>query len=168
MLGLFEYYLTVLSDEIYRTSKDVKLDSKEQYKTKILRFYDKSMCIFIVLILICVFVMYLAISTLLYIVGGSQTSKFVMQFAVFGYAMLGVVLLNTLYSFYLYRVKHIIIGYTIGISINLCVGFYLSRTFGYEFAIFGFVLGALFLAIFTTITTRKMFGNFAYFYYSAF
>lgn len=97
----------------------------------------------------------------------NQITNFVFLLAAPGYVMLSIALLNSVYLFCLSQPAPVNRALMLALFIDIMVGFILSRTVAYHFAVFGFLAGMLFFMILTTRAVDKVFTRVDYAYYRA-
>lgn len=97
-----------------------------------------------------------------------QPTTYIFFVAAFSYFLLVNSLMNILFMFSLSR--HHIPVKSIGYALfwNFFIGIILSRAFGYEYAVFGLLVGSLVLWVMTYRSIRTMFERLDYYYYSAY
>lgn len=88
--------------------------------------------------------------------------------ASFGYIFLVIGLLNSLFFFTLNRPEFVMYSMIGSLVVNCIVGFVCSRTFGFEYATIGLIVGAITFAVSTGLIARRFFKHLDYFYYSAY
>ncbi len=92
----------------------------------------------------------------------------VFYWSVVGYSLLVWGLLNNVFFFFLSRPTFTNRALTIALIANLLIGFILSRMVVYWYSVIGMTLGALLIAIITTVYALRLFRRLDYYYYSAY
>lgn len=95
----------------------------------------------------------------------NEVTNIVFLFAAPGYVLLSIALLNCMYLFCLSYPEPINRAISWAVLVNVVLGFILSRTIVYYFAVIGFVVGTLIFAIITTIEVDRTFKKIDYIYY---
>ncbi len=85
-----------------------------------------------------------------------------------GYALLVLSLLNGVFLFSLSRPRLVVPPLVVALLVNAAVGWHLSRTIDYWFAVVGLAAGALVFAVLTTAAAIRVLRRLDYYYYSAF
>lgn len=173
-MGLIEVVVGSLMERLETSQKFCTMDEISTLATKYVRFYIKRMILVFVAAALCAYGIYLGIGwvdrnahDLLYadLSAGSPT-HFVLVFALAGYALLTIALMNAILLFSVSQPEMVNRSIFPAVIVNLVVGFLASRWFGYEHAIFGLLVGTLVFLALSTRNVLKVMKNLDYYLYA--
>jgi len=181
LIGVIEYHLLGFSEEILKLGEDNPGMEIEDFREKVRRLYKRGMATLLLTGIVTVIVIQylggafkaLGVNTPLsgflaqYGVGGRETLS-VFTVSSIGYLFLSLYLANSLYCFYLYRPRPVVATLALGVTLNLSIGYILSRSLGLEYAVYGFLAGSLYLAILSTYYLWRLLNRFDAYYYMAY
>ncbi|MDP4084995.1 MAG: hypothetical protein Q8934_10330 [Bacillota bacterium] len=97
----------------------------------------------------------------------SHITQFVLLWGIISYVILSFCLMNAVILFALSQPNFIIRSIALSLIANILAGFLLSRWIGYEYAVFGLLVGSILLLILSTRAVLKVFKNLDYYLYAA-
>ena len=164
--GVMNYYLTKLYEEILKGGDRFSIKDSRNFAQDIKRYFLKA-CL---AVLGAGALSYMGLSTLFFYLGWLPTAKswFIYLFSGVSYVLLPAFFLGFLIGIFLYRPKMFLTSMSIGVGMNLILGFLLTRLIGYEYAAFSYALSSAVLAGTSILLTLKMLERIDYAYYSAF
>lgn len=172
-MGFVEFIVNDMMNSISGTQKDYySYEVEKMYRRYITIYIKRLVTISIILVingfLIHALLMLIKNNYFSFInIGISQTTYFVFIVALFGYAFTAIGLLNAEILFCVAQPKMANKYILPAMIINIIFGFLLSRWIGYEYAVFGLLIGSL---VFVTISTHmvlKMLKKIDYYLYVA-
>ncbi|MDP4171120.1 MAG: hypothetical protein Q8906_10970 [Bacillota bacterium] len=174
-MGVSEVIVNKLMKDLENSQKNyLAIESKEMYR----EFYGKYKRMFSVNILSGIasaFLIYLFVlnfDKIPYFIGehgliSSKVTRFVLLWGVVGYVIVSICLMNAVILFALSQPSMVIKAIFPALLINIFSGFLLTRWFHYEDAVFGLVLGAIYMSSVSTYYVRKVLKNIDYYLYAA-
>ncbi|NOY58090.1 MAG: hypothetical protein GXO75_04020 [Calditrichaeota bacterium] len=175
-VAILEYIIEKFSKLLIPKQVQTFAQDSARFNKTFIRFYKKHLVLFALTGSLSILISYFAISRLqvfghLEIVQdffSNHITFFVFYLAAIAYFFLALGLLNCLAFFTLSRPFFAIKAISVSIVVDLAIGIFSSRQFGYEYAVVGLLAGAIVFAFISTIYARKFFSNLDYYYYSAY
>lgn len=176
-MALLDYSVHRFSRELIPRQKMVIFENYREFNKYFKNFYKRQLIYIIiigVLSIVGVYYLVMALKPLAEqypnaaIFYASPITHKVFWLGSFGYIVLCIGLLNSLFFFTLYRPAFAMNAMIVGIMGNIFVGFLCSRLISYEYGVVGLIFGASIFAILTSIWARKVFQNLDYYYFAAF
>ncbi|WP_078409074.1 hypothetical protein [Priestia abyssalis] len=97
----------------------------------------------------------------------SDVTQFVLFWGILSYMILSICLMNAVILFALSQPNMVIYAILPALLINILAGFLLTRWFHYQYAVFGLLLGTIYMSVVTTYYVRKVIKNVDYYLYAA-
>jgi hypothetical protein len=174
-MGVSEVIVNKLMMDIEDSQKDyLAIQSQSLYKSFLHKYYR--MFGFIVLFgVISAFLVYnlsqyynqLSISINDQNLLASEITTFVFQVGTLSYVILSICLMNAVILFALSQPKMVIRSILPAFLLNLLVGFLLSRWFHYQYAVYGLLIGSIYMSVVSTYYVRKVLNKIDYYLYAA-
>lgn len=171
-LGLIEYSLYRFSMHVKARQLEYKLNQAGAFRAWFLRFYSQQLILYAVMGVIGGLLAYFGVHALLPSVPliatlFSPISTFVFIFALIGYLLAFISLFNISVFFWVSRPRMALLSVLPAVLTDFIVGFILSRTVSFYWAVVGFTAGAAVFAVLSTVLVLRIFSNLDYYYYSA-
>ncbi|MHB1711490.1 MAG: hypothetical protein ACYCV7_08815, partial [Acidimicrobiales bacterium] len=171
-LGALEYAIYRFSGHIKARQVLHTLQDVGGFRAWFLRFYVRQLILFAVMGVVGGVIAYFGVRALLPEVPliaslFSPISVFVFIFAIIGYLLSFLGLLNVSVFFWLSRPRLAILSVVPAVVVDLGVGFVLSRTIDFYWAVVGFTAGAAVFNVLSFILVLRVLSDLDYYYYSA-
>ena len=175
-VAILEYIIEKFSKLLIPKQVQTFAQDSARFNKTFIRFYKKHLVLFALTGSLSILITYFAISRLqvfghfeiVHDFFSNHITFFVFYLAAIAYFFLALGLLNCLAFFTLSRPFFAIKAISVSIVVDLAIGIFSSRQFGYEYAVVGLLAGAIVFAFVSTIYARKFFSNLDYYYYSAY
>lgn len=172
-MGLVEAIVTELMADLESSQKNYMAVEAGRMNEKYTKMYIKRMAYVVGFSLVNALGMYLAVAMIGK--GGalatgiifSATSRFVFNWALIAYAIVGLPLMNSLVLFCLARPEMAYRPVIYACGTNTIIGFMLSRWIDHKWAVAGLLAGSLVFAFFSSRQVIKLFRNLDYYLYAA-
>ncbi len=175
IVGVLEFTIEEFSERIVPAEQAALADGFEAFNRRFTRFYYSHLALFLAVSVVCVFgaflgVIYLREIGLFPLIEHffDPVTVWVFWWASVGYVFLVWGLFNSIFLFALSRPKFVLRSLTPALALNLVVGFILSRTVSYDWAVTGLTVGSLAFTLISGYYTRRTFRELDYYYYSAY
>lgn len=164
--GAMNYYLSKLYEEISEGGNRFPVSELERYRSRIKRYFLKACLI----VLIFGAFSHLGLTLLFWFFGWLPTlrSWMIYLFSGVSYMFLPLFFLSLLLGIFLYRPGPYLASVAVGVAVNLGLGLYLTRWFGFEFASLSFAASSVLMTALAITATYEAFREADYAYYSAF
>lgn len=176
-VGVLEYSINSFSKLLIPKQKEVFINGVGKFNNYFFSFYIRQLLILIIIGILSIIITYKGVLYFRQFSGEfpiindffSNTITFnVFWVGSIGYLFLSVGLLHTLFFFTLARPKYVIYSMIVAVIANFTVGYLLSRTIHYQYAVYGLAVGALVFAIVSGVVAIRFFKRLDYYYYSAY
>lgn len=171
-LGALEYAVYRFSGFIKPRQIEYNLREVSSFRSWFLHFYRRQLVFYFVMAIVGGIAAYIGVRALTKPIPEvnilfNRVSIFVFIFATIGYMLSAFGLLNVSLFFWLSRPRLAILAITPALIVDALVGFILSRSIGYAWAVVGFTCGAAVFAIFSLVLALRILHNLDYYYYSS-
>jgi len=160
-------YLYTLSGYLEKNLKEINISDSKAFTTILKKFYKKMMIGVSLFGFLFLFIAFIFGDAIVFSAGGNAESATVFKWALLGIYFFSFFLTNSVFSFCFRKIKSIVIVLTLGciLAYTLC---YMFSTIGHWYAVFGFVLSAMFLAMASLFVVLDMIKRADYVYYQSF
>lgn len=171
-LGILEYTLYRFSHLVKSLQYEYTLAEVKKFRAWFLRFYVRQILVFLVTGAVGGVLAYFGVHALLphlptIAILFSPVSVFVFFFALVGYTLASIGLLNVSMFFWLSRPKMAVLTILPAVGVDVTIGFLLSRAIQFYWAVAGFTVGAGIFALLSTAVVMRMLSEIDYYCYSA-
>ncbi|GAB4178780.1 MAG: hypothetical protein Kow00108_14620 [Calditrichia bacterium] len=176
-MALLDYSVHRFSNEIIPKQKEVIFENYQEFNRYFKRFYHRQILYVVGIGLLSIIGAYYFVKmfepiALKYpnvaIFYSNPITEKTFWLGSIGYIILCVGLLNSLFFFTLFRPAFAMNAMVLGITANIYVGFILSRSVSYEYAVVGLIAGATVFALVSAIWANRVFKKLDYYYFAAF
>lgn len=172
-MGLVEVVVNEIMTKIEFDQKDTRIDDAKLLNKKYVYFYFKRLAFVILFTLANAVVLYFVVKFVSQNdiaelkVLSSGTTQFVYIWAVIGYSLVAVSLMNSLILLCLAQPGPVCRSVLFSLVANMTIGFLLTRWVDYSWAVLGLFAGALVFASLTFRFVLKVLSNLDYYLYAA-
>ena len=174
-VGVLEFTIQEFTERIVPAERVVRADEIGDFNQRFTRFYYTHFALFLAVAFVSIIGARLGMSLLreagvfpLLEDFFTPVAEFVFWWAAAGYVFLVFGLFNSVFLFALSRPLFVLRSLIPALLVNVVVGFILSRTVSYEFAVVGLTAGSLVFLLISGYFARKTFQRLDYYYYSAY
>tara|TARA_R110000868_G_scaffold304437_23_gene565443 strand:+ start:6977 stop:8602 length:1626 start_codon:yes stop_codon:yes gene_type:complete len=176
-IATLEFSINAFSKYLIPAQKNISLNKMKAFNKHFNRFYFRQLILLLIVSVISILITYFGVISLRAFESEvPEIRDFFanpITFKVFwmgsiGYVFLVYGLLNSLFFFTLNRPSFVTYSMISAVLVNFVVGFICSRTFGFEYATIGLIVGAFTFALSTGLIAKRFFKHLDYYYYSAY
>ena len=175
IVGVLEFTIEEFSERVVPSEQAARADGFAAFNQRFTRFYYSHLVLFLVVSSVSVFgaffgMIYLRDTGVFPFIESffDPVTEWVFWWAATGYVFLVWGLFNSIFLFALSRPAFVLRSLTPALVLNVVVGFVLSRTVSYDWAVIGLTVGSLAFMLTSGYYTRRTFKKLDYFYYSAY
>lgn len=175
LIGMSE---VIIYEFMYRVNDDIithRYYEADKFNRIYRRFFMKYNVIFFIVSIFVIYLVYIGIYMMKLYTEWDFVDVFFVDptpmiyiVAAISYAFMSNALTNILFFFSYSRYKAVLKGIGVGLLINVFLGLLLSRLLGYEYAVYGLLVGAVVFWAFVIHFGDRFFKNLDYYYYSAY
>lgn len=171
-MGINEALVSNLMLDIEISQKIYSLHEISTFNNRFLYKYIKYLVVISIVSVICAVTLYFSVEYLtrtLQLFGdflSDDTIRFVFIWAILAYAIIDVSLMNAIILFSLSQPEMINRALLPSLTVNLVIGFLLSRWFDYHYAVLGLFSGAVVFVILSSIKAVRVFKKLDYYIYA--